>query len=156
MQLSHNFSFEEMTNSTDHPELVEQNRCEALEYQRNGELLCQSILQVLRDSSGMPVYNGSGFRGTTLNKAVKGSKYSQHMSFGAADINLKGLLSGDGRLILLGIIWGLEMAGRLKFGQLLIERGCVHVSLPRGNGRDGEVAYYDVATQKKIIIRGGK
>ena len=132
------------------------NRSEALEYQRQGELLCESILQRLRDLSQLPVYVGSGFRGTTLNSKVGGSKYSQHMSFQAADINLKGLLSWDGRLILLGIIWGLEMAGKLSFGQLLVERGCVHISLPRGNGRDGEVAYYDVATKKKIIIRGGK
>jgi len=53
------------------------------------------------------------------------------------------------------VFWGLEMAGVLNFGQCLIERGCIHISNPRGNGRDGEIAYYDVDTGKKIIIREG-
>jgi len=156
MQLSPNFSFEEMTNSSSYPELVDQNRSEALEYQHHGEKLCKKILQVIRDMTGEPVSVGSGSRGPTLNGKVGGSANSQHQSFQAADINLKGLASADGRLIFLGIIWGLELAEEIRFGQLLIERGCIHVSLPRGNGRDGEIAYYDVASRDKIIIREGK
>jgi len=156
MKLSENFTLEELTNSSDHPELVEQNKSDALEFIHNGETLCFRILQVLRDHIERPISVGSGFRNPKLNKAVGSkAKHSQHMSFDAADINVKGLKSHEGRLMLLGVFWGLEMAGVLNFGQCLIERGCIHISNPRGNGRDGEIAYYDVDTGDKIIIREG-
>ena len=52
---------------------------------KNLYLLCQFILQPIRDKFG-PVKISSGYRSPEVNDAVKGSKFSQHMSGEAADI----------------------------------------------------------------------
>lgn len=45
-----------------------------------------SILDILRNKIGKPVYINSGYRTPTRNKAVGGAKYSYHMRGMAADI----------------------------------------------------------------------
>ncbi len=154
-KLSPNFSFEELT-TTSHSDLLEANREEAKAHIEDGKLLANYVLQPIRDLVGIPMITNSGFRGPTLNARVGGSSRSQHMKFQAWDGNFKGFESNDGRLIMIGYIMALSDSGLVKFGQCLIERGCIHLSLTRGNGRDGEVAYYDVATKTKKIIREGR
>ena len=149
------FTLEELTVSSSCPDLVSANIKEAKTHKRSGIYLVQEILDPIRAAIGTSVYVSSGFRGTEINSKIGGSSNSQHCKFQAADINAKGFQSDEGRLILLGIIWGLALAGKLRFGQLLIERGCIHISNPRNPSRDGEVAYYDVATKTKRVIQHG-
>lgn len=50
-----------------------------------------SILDILRNQVGKPVYINSGYRTPTRNKAVNGAKYSYHMRGMAADIRVNGI-----------------------------------------------------------------
>lgn len=50
-----------------------------------------SILDILRNQVGKPVYINSGYRTPTRNKAVGGAKYSYHMRGMAADIRVEGM-----------------------------------------------------------------
>lgn len=90
MQLSTHFSFEEMTDSSGHPKLVQANRKEAQKYIDNLNTLTTKVLEPIRAHFGSVRIN-SGFRGATLNKAVGSvSTASQHMFGEAADFSIKG------------------------------------------------------------------
>ena len=52
----------------------------------NLEKLVEYILDPLREKYGKPIIVNSGYRSQALNKAVNGSKTSQHMKGLAADI----------------------------------------------------------------------
>lgn len=52
----------------------------------NLRLLCENILQPLRDAIGRPILVNSGYRAPELNKLIGGSAKSQHMFGMAADI----------------------------------------------------------------------
>lgn len=86
------FTFEELTYSANHSELVEQNRADAVKYLLAGKRLSkllESIREVLGDN---PIKVNSGFRNAELNKAV-GSivAKSSHTRFEAADITPSGI-----------------------------------------------------------------
>ena len=83
------FTFEELTDSKDHPQLVEENRKLALKYVNSGKRLsklCESIRDIL---GGKAIKANSGFRSPRLNVAV-GSKAekSKHKVFEAVDLNI--------------------------------------------------------------------
>lgn len=85
------------------------------------QLLAERILQPLRDSVGVPVNVTSGYRSPAVNRAVGGSRTSQHLLGEAADIVVAGMSPRDvcQRIIDLG----------LPFDQLIQEFGrWVHVS----------------------------
>ena len=88
MNLSKNFTFNELTN-TSHTSLLEKNRLEAKEYLDNLVALANDILEPLRDILKEPIYINSGFRGDALNAKVGGSKTSQHSYGEAVDIRVK-------------------------------------------------------------------
>lgn len=89
------FTFEELTDSEEHKELVEQNRIDAIKYVNSGKRLsklCESIRDIL---GGVAIKGNSGFRNEKLNKAVgskqdgkEGRKLSNHCKFEAADLNI--------------------------------------------------------------------
>lgn len=54
-----------------------------------------SILDILRNQVGKPVYINSGYRTPTRNKAVGGAKYSYHMRGMAADIRVNGMTAKE-------------------------------------------------------------
>lgn len=54
-----------------------------------------SILDILRNQVGKPVYINSGYRTPTRNKAVGGGKYSYHMRGMAADIRVNGMTAKE-------------------------------------------------------------
>ena len=88
--ISEHFTFYEMTKSSDHPELVEQNRSVAVmdnEIFSNLEDLCENHLEWIRRviCHDRPMIVLSGFRCPELNAAVGGSENSQHMMAQAAD-----------------------------------------------------------------------
>lgn len=151
MYLSKNFSLRELTHSqgaerrgidnTPPPEVVE-----AL------TALCVNILEPLRAAVG-PVTVTSGYRAPALNRAVGGSRSSQHCLGQAADcecfaISTKALAE---KVIELG----------LPFDQLIIEfardddpsAGWVHVSHKREGGNRGQVlrAVRDVAGETAYL-----
>lgn len=91
---SKHFTFEELTNSEDHQDLVPQNRKDAIKYVIAGKRLSkllESIRHILGDN---PIHVNSGFRNEELNKSVggvdkvvKGKKIlSSHRRFEACDI----------------------------------------------------------------------
>ena len=49
--------------------------------------VADNIFQPIRDHFGVPIGVSSGFRGKDLNKAIGGSKYSQHMIGEALDLD---------------------------------------------------------------------
>ena len=49
--------------------------------------VADNIFQPIRDHFGVPIGVSSGFRGKELNKAIGGSKYSQHMIGEALDLD---------------------------------------------------------------------
>ncbi|MFL0686102.1 peptidase M15-like protein [Algoriphagus aquaeductus] len=89
MQLSKNFPLRELLRSqtatrmgfeeqfTPSPVIIDHLR-----------LLCQHVLQPLRDSLGRAVFVNSGYRCPRVNQAIGGSPNSQHLTGQAADIEV--------------------------------------------------------------------
>ena len=59
------------------------------EVKKNLENLVKYVLDPLREMYGKPIYVNSGYRSEALNKAVGGSKTSQHVLGMAADIDTR-------------------------------------------------------------------
>lgn len=84
--LSKNFSFEELTNTTSYPKLLDANRDDAMS--RMAELqMTANGCQAIRDLINAPLNCSSGYRNPALNKAVGGSTTSKHMEGTCADIS---------------------------------------------------------------------
>jgi len=138
VRLSKNFTLVEMTRSeaatrggfdnTPPPDAVENLRA-----------LCEKVLQPLRDAMGRPMRVNSAYRGPDANRAVGGSRTSQHMTGEAADIEFDGF---DNTQLAQKIV---DM--KLPFDQLILEghkfgdpnSGWVHVSHKRGGPQRGQV-----------------
>ena len=80
------FTVAELCKSTTADRLGINNRCRK-EHVKNLTALVDNVLDPLREWYGKPIMVNSGYRCEELNKAVKGSKTSQHMSGQAADID---------------------------------------------------------------------
>ena len=89
----------------------------------NLEKLVEFILDPLREKYGKPIYVNGGYRCPALNKAVNGSKTSQHMYGQAVDITTR---STAGNKLLFKLIQQLN----LPFDQLIDEQNFkwIHVS----------------------------
>lgn len=151
-QLSQNFN-SDMLSRTDHSSLARQNASEAMfepAVSNLGRLaaLLEEVLLVF--PNGIDIHDA--FRCQALNTAVGGVATSQHCIGEAADIMPRGFENDLPRAMFNLASWGLSEPMRPKFGQLLIENGCIHISLPRQH-RDGEVAYWSPAN--KIVWRQG-
>lgn len=92
------------------------------EVKKNIENLVKYVLDPLRDMYGKPIYVNSGYRSEALNKAVGGSKTSQHRTGMAADIDTH---AREGNIELFDLI-----AKNLSFDQLIDEKdySWIHVS----------------------------
>jgi zinc D-Ala-D-Ala carboxypeptidase len=87
IKLSKNFRLSEFTksqtasrfglNNNPSPEVVE-----------NLKLLCEKVLQPIRDEFNQPVIISSGYRSWSVNNRVGGSKSSQHLKGQAADFEI--------------------------------------------------------------------
>lgn len=80
------FTIAELCKSTTADRLGINNRCKQ-EHVVNLTALVNNVLDHLREWYGKPIRVNSGYRCPDLNKAVKGSSTSQHMSGQAADID---------------------------------------------------------------------
>lgn len=86
MQLSKNLSLKEAIKSNTASRLGIKNEPEQWEI-NNLRAVAENVFQPLRDHFGVPIGVSSGYRSKQLNKAIGGSKYSQHMIGEALDLD---------------------------------------------------------------------
>jgi len=105
---------------------------------KNAEYLAQHLLDKVREHFGVPVYTSSWYRSPALNKKVKGSSTSLHLTGSAVDIDMDGRNSVSNRQIFEYI------KDNLLFTELILEHpdkngnpAWVHVALVKG--REGEM-----------------
>lgn len=86
MNLSKNFTLEELTKSTTATKYNIKNIPNA-EQVANLKKLCEDVLQPIRDAWKQPIIVTSGYRCPELNRKVKGAANSDHIYGCAADIH---------------------------------------------------------------------
>jgi len=94
MKLSENFTLDELTKSQEAIRLGIANEPQD-EHIENLKILCENILQPIRDFYGMPVSVSSGYRSAELCKAIGSSSTSQHTRGEAADFEVFGVANKD-------------------------------------------------------------
>jgi hypothetical protein len=129
MDLTKNFPLREMLRSQSATRLgFEEQFNPGQDIINNLRLLCENILQPLRDSLGRGVFVNSGYRAPRTNESVGGSKTSQHLTGQAADIEV-------GHLTIEQLYQRIKNSG-LPFDQLIQEFDqWVHVSYNAAGGR---------------------
>ena len=111
MQLSKNFTLREMTRSqTATRKGIDNNPTGT--HQSNLVLLCQNILQPLRDYFGRPLRVTSGYRSPELCIAIGSSINSQHAKGQAADFEIPGISNKE---------LAEHIRENLNFDQLILE-----------------------------------
>lgn len=86
MRLSKNLTLQEAVKSNTATRLGIPNTPEQWEI-NNLRAVAENVFQPVRDHFGVPIGVSSGYRSKALNKAIGGSKYSQHMIGEALDID---------------------------------------------------------------------
>ena len=146
MNLSPNFSLHELTKSETALRLDLDNTPDD-EATENLRLLCEKVLQPVRDHFGKGVKVNSGFRSLAVNAAaggVQGAKPSDHTRGMAADIEIPGVANADLAQ------WIMD---NLDYTQLILEfytpgipdSGWVHVSYDPNNLKKQELTAPKVA-----------
>jgi len=141
MQLSANFTLSEMVKS-ETALRYDMNNTPGDSEIENLKVLCEKVLQPVREHYGKGVKVNSGFRHPEVNAKVGGSKTSDHCKGQAADIEIPGVANAD------LAEW---IKNNLDFTQLILEfytpgvpdSGWVHVS-------------YDSANLKKQVMTAMK
>jgi zinc D-Ala-D-Ala carboxypeptidase len=131
MQLSANFSLHEMSKSETALRMGFDNT-PTKEAEAHLKLLCDNILQPVRNHYGKGVKINSAYRSPESNAAVGGSKTSDHCRGMAADIEIPGVANAD---------LAEYIKNNYKFTQLILEfytpgipdSGWVHVSYDPDN-----------------------
>lgn len=138
MQLTEHFSLSELTYSNIAKQKGLKNE-PTQDHIENLKLLCEYILEPIREKIGCPLVISSGYRSDKLNSLVGGSKTSQHLLGQAADIQIfdKKLNNRD----LFEIILSMVKNNEIQAGQVIWEFGetepnWVHVSLPTSRHRN--------------------
>ena len=134
MKLSDNFSLAEMTKSQTALRKGIDNTPTEAEVAKL-KLLCEKVLQPVREHFGRPVTVNSGFRCLKLNRAIGSKDTSQHRKGEAADIEIPGVPNKE------LAEW---IRDNLEFDQLILEfyrdddpaAGWVHVSFKDGDLRN--------------------
>ena len=143
MNLSANFSLHEMTKSETALRMGFDNTPDD-EATENLRLLCEKVLQPVRDHYGKGVKVNSAYRSPESNAAVGGSKTSDHCKGMAADIEIPGVANADLAQ------WIMD---KLEYTQLILEfytpgipdSGWVHVSYDQNNLKKQELTATKVA-----------
>lgn len=94
MNLSANFTLKELTKSDTATRLGIDNTPDEAVIE-SLKLLCENVLQPVRDHFGKSVTVNSGYRSPESNAAVDGSKTSDHCKGQAADIEIEGISNPD-------------------------------------------------------------
>jgi zinc D-Ala-D-Ala carboxypeptidase len=150
MNLSANFTLKELTKSETATRLGLDNtpNDEALE---NLKLLCEKVLQPVRDHFGKSVTVNSGYRSPESNAAVGGSKTSDHCKGQACDLEIDGIPNPELAQ------WIMD---NLDYTQLILEfytpggdpnAGWVHVSYDPNNLKKQELTAVKVAGKTQYL-----
>lgn len=131
MYLTKNFTFEELCHSATAESKgiknVPGNRWQEAMVRDNLKVLCEQVLQPLRDHLGKAVVINSGFRTVQVNQLVGGVPTSQHLLGEAADIRIDSAAQG--------CQWAQWIMDNCSFDQMLLERSgtavWLHVSCKR-------------------------
>ena len=105
------------------------------EHLENLKVLCERVLEPIREHFGCPINISSGYRSKALNHYIGGSLNSQHCEAKAADIDMDGMEGATNRQIFDYI------KDNLEWDQLIFEFGTkenpdwVHVSYNAGKNR---------------------
>ena len=136
MQLTKNFKLSEFTDSDTATEKGIDNT-PTDEHLENIKFVAEQ-LQLIRNTYKQPINISSGYRSEELNKAVNGSKSSQHMQGLAVDIN-QGSRTKNHNLFL--IVKRMMKVG-LQVHQLIDEQGYnwIHIGFKQDNPR-GEIKH---------------
>jgi zinc D-Ala-D-Ala carboxypeptidase len=94
MNLSKSFTLNELTKSQEATRLGIDNTPNE-EHILNLKLLCENVLQPIRDFYGMPLSVSSGYRSAVLCEAIGSSNKSQHTKGQAADFEIFGVANKD-------------------------------------------------------------
>ena len=150
-QLSANFSLHEMCKSETALRLNIDNTPDETETE-NLRLLCENVLQPVRDHYGKGVKVNSGYRSPELNSspAVGGSKTSDHCKGMAADIEIPGVANADLAQFIMD---------NLSYTQLILEfytqgipdSGWVHISFDPSNLKKQELTATKVAGKTQYL-----
>ena len=138
MMLSKNLSLGEFTNSQTAKRRGIDNTPKG-EHLEAAKLLAENIFQPIREHFGKPIWLSSGYRSEALNKAIGGSKTSQHCKGEAMDIDMDGK-GGPTNAEIFNYI-----KDNLPFDQLIWEFGTktspdwVHVSYKKGGPQRGQI-----------------
>lgn len=133
MQLSSHFTLEEFVSSSSAKKLGIKNEPNETEIE-NLKLLCNTILEPIREKLNAPLYISSGFRCVKLNSAIGGTKTSQHCYGQAADLQVYAKDKSNKDLFDLCV--AMIKSGEITVGQLIWEGGTddcpnwVHISTP--------------------------
>ncbi len=128
MKLSEHLDLVEVTRSTDAKRLGIKNEPTA-EHLENLKKLAENIFEPIRNHFGVPIFVSSGYRSSKLNKAIGGTKNSQHLLGQALDLDMDASKSGVTNKMVFEYI-----KSNLNFDQLIFEYGTkdapdwVHVS----------------------------
>jgi hypothetical protein len=130
--LTNNFSLHEMIKSETALRKDMDNTPHSDEVVQNLTVLCEQVLQPLRDAYGVGIKVNSGYRSPDVNAAVGGSRTSDHCKGQAADIEIAGVANAD---------LAQYIAANFEFTQLILEfytqgipdSGWVHVSYDVNN-----------------------
>lgn len=130
--LTNNFSLHEMIKSETAMRRDMDNTPHSDEVVQNLTILCEQVLQPLRDVYGVGIKVNSGYRSPDVNAAVGGSRTSDHCKGQAADIEIPGVANAD---------LAQYIADNFDFTQLILEfytqgvpdSGWVHVSYDSNN-----------------------
>lgn len=122
-KLSPHFTFEELTKTSITPYKL-LNSLLAKDYVYNLVLLANYLLEPVRIILDTPLIITSGYRCASLNKQIGGSTTSQHLNATAADFKI------DNKVLSLEDAFSkLKQNHILHYGQLILERGWIHISL---------------------------
>ena len=149
MNLSANFTLKELTKSDTATRLGLENSPDEATIE-NLKLLCQEVLQPIREHFGKSVTVNSGFRSPESNAAVGGSKTSDHCLGRAADIEIDGVPNPELAQ------WIMD---NLDYTQLILEfytqgqpnSGWVHVSYDPSNLKNQELTAVKVAGKTQYL-----
>jgi hypothetical protein len=142
MQLSENLSLAEVIRSETAKRKGVSNM-PTPEHIANFKKLAENIFQPIRKHFGKPIHISSGYRSDALNKAIGGSKTSQHCKGEAIDIDM------DGTAITNAQIFN-YIKDNLNFDQLIWEFGTA------SNPDWVHVSYNSTGKQRKQILKALK
>jgi hypothetical protein len=149
MNLSANFSLKELTKSDTATRLGIDNTPNQ-ETIDNLKMLCEKVLQPVREHFGKSVTVNSGYRSPESNAAVGGSKTSDHCKGQAADIEIAGVPNAE---------LAQWIMNNLDYTQLILEfytqgipdSGWVHVSYDPKNLKKQELTAVKVAGKTQYL-----